>query len=37
MRITKVKVKNFRLLSDIELALEELTTVVVGPNVALCI
>lgn len=32
MRIHKVKIKNFRLLKDIELTLEQTTTVIVGRN-----
>ncbi|MFU2016170.1 ATP-dependent nuclease [Peribacillus butanolivorans] len=32
MRIQKVKIKNFRLLKDIELMLEQTTTVIVGRN-----
>ena len=32
MNITSTKIKNFRLLSDVELALEKETTVIVGRN-----
>ena len=32
MRIQKIKIKNFRLLADVELVLENQTTVVVGRN-----
>jgi putative ATP-dependent endonuclease of the OLD family len=32
VRISKIKIKNFRLLHDVELQLEQLTTVVVGRN-----
>ena len=32
MNITSAKIKNFRLLSDVELALEKKTTVIVGRN-----
>ncbi|MEX3901703.1 MULTISPECIES: AAA family ATPase, partial [Paraburkholderia] len=32
MKLHHVQIKNFRLLSDVELALEDLTTVVVGRN-----
>jgi putative ATP-dependent endonuclease of OLD family len=32
MKLRHVQIKNFRLLSEVELALEDLTTVVVGRN-----
>ncbi|WP_320338462.1 AAA family ATPase [Citrobacter braakii] len=32
MRIHQVQIKNFRLLADVELVLEEQTTVIVGRN-----
>ncbi|EOA2693610.1 MULTISPECIES: AAA family ATPase [Klebsiella] len=32
MRIHQVKIKNFRLLANVELVLEEQTTVIVGRN-----
>ncbi|MCA8334058.1 AAA family ATPase [Burkholderia cepacia] len=32
MKLRHVQIKNFRLLSDVDLALEDLTTVVVGRN-----
>ncbi|MGK2925797.1 MAG: AAA family ATPase [Lysobacterales bacterium] len=32
MKLRHAKIKNFRLLADVQLALEDLTTVVVGRN-----
>ena len=32
MRISQVEIKNFRLLADVELVLEDQTTVIVGRN-----
>lgn len=32
MRVTKVKLKNFRLLKDVEIQLDKLTTIIVGKN-----
>jgi len=32
MKITQISIKNFRLLEDVELCLEDVTTVIVGRN-----